>query len=126
MRMLITGGVGSGKTTLSQQVRGSVGADYVRHTDDLIDTMEWSEVSAHVASVWFHYPGPWIIEGVAIPRALRKYLEANPHAPPPCDRIIVLTDQHKDLNARQEAMSRTVYEHMSDLSHWLGDLVEWR
>lgn len=127
MRLLITGGVGSGKTTMSQHLRGSTGSDRVMHTDDLIGTGEWSEVSQRIADEWLTMPGPWIIEGVAIPRALRKYLEAHPHEPPPCDRIIVLTDQHKDLNPRQEAMGRKVYEDMADLSHWLGpDLVDWR
>jgi hypothetical protein len=125
VRLLITGGVGSGKTTLTEKTWAKSGGR-VMHTDDLIEVYDWSGVSDHVARHWFNEPGPWIIEGVAIPRALRKYQLANPHLPPPCDRIIVLTDQHKDLNQRQEAMSRTVYEHMSDLSYWLGDVVEWR
>jgi adenylate kinase family enzyme len=126
MRLLITGGVGAGKTTLACKTWAETGAA-LYHTDDLIQPGNWSEVSQHVADKWLTMTGPWIIEGVAIPRALRKYQEAHPHEPPPCDRIIVLTDSYKDLNPRQEAMGRTVYEHMADLAPWLGhDLVEWR
>lgn len=125
-RILITGVVGGGKTTLSEQL-GKQHECLVLHTDDLMGTYEWSSASQYIADKWLTLPGPWIIEGVAVPRALRKYQEQNPHEPPPCDRVIVLTETHKELNPRQEAMGRTVCEHMADLGHWLGtDRVDWR
>jgi hypothetical protein len=68
MRILITGHPKAGKTKLADQLAFT----HTRHTDDLIENHEWSELSEAV-SYWFNDPGPWIIEGVAIPRALRKW-----------------------------------------------------
>lgn len=78
MRIAIAGGPRCGKTTLAE----TLGA--ARHTDDLIER-GWSEASALTAT-WFDEPGPWIIEGVAVPRALRKWLAANPEGRP-CDVV---------------------------------------
>lgn len=75
-RVLIAGGPRTGKTTLALSL-GSARGISVRHTDDLIVSHGWSEASLEV-SRWFDEPGPWIIEGVAVVRALRKWLERNP------------------------------------------------
>ena len=45
--------------------------------------LEWSEASL-AASHWFDAPGPWICEGVAMCRALRKWLARNTEGMP-CD-----------------------------------------
>lgn len=75
----ITGGPGTGKTTVAREAAERYGRP-VRHTDDLIVDFDWSQASDH-ASRWFDEPGPWIIEGVAVPRALRKWLAAHPGKP---------------------------------------------
>jgi hypothetical protein len=77
-RILIAGGPKVGKTTLSGELQTLMYSKHgaptsVQHTDDLIDALDWSAASLEVAS-WMDMSGPWIIEGVAVPRALRKWL----------------------------------------------------
>jgi len=88
-RILIAGVPKAGKTTLADQLlatwpHGWAGEPPVsiRHTDDLITQLDWSAVSHLVASEWMQEQVPWIIEGVAVPRALRKWLLAHPGEKP--------------------------------------------
>ena len=113
MRTLIIGGPKTGKTTLSQSY-----ACPVRHTDDLIGKLDWSAASAEVAT-WFDAPGPWCIEGVAVVRALRKWLATHPDGTP-ADRILFLTEPKIPVTAGQAAMTKgidTVWEEIE------GDLL---
>lgn len=106
-RLAIGGGPHSGKTTL--------GGNLARHTDDLIGQMEWSAASEEVAK-WFSESGTWTIEGVAVARALRKWLVSNPKGKP-CDRIIYLHGSFDELKLGQEAMSkgcRKVWDEIRD------------
>lgn len=113
-RLLITGGPRTGKTTRASdeaRARGCI----ARHTDDLIASHGWSEASEEVAT-WFDAPGPWIIEGVTVPRALRKWLRAHPEGAP-CDRILVLRVPHAFLSPGQAAMAKgvaTVWDEVED------------
>ena len=100
-RICITGGPRTGKTTLA----ASLGAGMpVTNCDDFIG-MGWSESSAHVATL-LERPGPWVIEGVQVARALRKWLAA--HVPivtdsRPCDRLIILRTPHVELTPGQRS-----------------------
>jgi broad-specificity NMP kinase len=128
-RILITGGPRTGKTTLARSL-----SPHARSTDDVIH-LGWSEASAEVAT-WFDRPGPWVIEGVAVPRALRKWLEANPHVKvgekwihPPCDRIIFLSKPHERLSKGQSSMAAgvlTVWREIAQRLHNLGVALEER
>jgi KaiC/GvpD/RAD55 family RecA-like ATPase len=91
-RIVICGGPRTGKTTLST----SLGIARVRHTDDVMD-LGWSEASAEVAT-WFDEPGPWVIEGVAVGRALRKWLAANEGKP--CDVVYYLDEALESLGGK--------------------------
>jgi len=71
-QVIIAGGPRSGKTSLAL-VMGERGGRAVHHADSLIGSYEWSDASAEVAT-WFDRPGAWIVEGVCVPRALRKWL----------------------------------------------------
>ena len=88
-RILIAGGPRTGKTTLATAMSTASGA-LLRHTDHLIGAFDWSSASALVA-MWLDDPGPWIVEGVAVPRALRKWIAAHPDDTKPCDVVYWLT-----------------------------------
>jgi SPP1 gp7 family putative phage head morphogenesis protein len=95
MRVVIAGGPRSGKTTLAATMGEA------KHTDDIID-LGWSEASS-AAMTWFDAPGPWVIEGVATARALRKWLDANPQGKP-CDVVFWMPVPHVMLAKGQSTM----------------------
>ena len=102
-RVCITGGPRTGKTTLAQSLAAPTGR--VVHCDCFIG-MGWSEASDHVAGLMLA-PGPFLVEGVQIPRALRKALAARPDAKP-CDRLIILRKPHVELTDGQARMAKGV------------------
>ncbi len=102
-RIVIIGPPKAGKTTLGRAMAGETGVQ-IRHTDDLIGELDWSGCSERIATEWFAEPGPWIIEGVAAVRALRKWLAANGHGTP-CDEIIALSKSWVALTPRQSGMA---------------------
>lgn len=98
-RIVIAGGPRCGKTILS----GKLGVERVRGTDELIG-LGWSE-SSEAASHWFEEPGPWICEGVAMPRALRKWIDRHA-AGTPADLVVWLGPPVVARVAGQEAMAK--------------------
>lgn len=117
MRVAIIGWPKTGKTTLAAEMGGG------RSTDEVM-AMGWSEASAEV-STWFDQPGDWIVEGVAIPRALRKWRDRNPEAPPPIDKLIVLRTPHQLLlTPQQTIMGKGIDTVLSELAPWLESGVE--
>jgi len=105
MKIAIIGAPRACKTTLALKLAAELGVQ-VRHSDDLIGTLDWSAASEHIATVWLPEPGPWIIEGVAVVRALRKWLDAHPTGSP-CDKIIVLESPRVPLTSRQAGMAKS-------------------
>jgi hypothetical protein len=119
-RIVIVGGPKTGKTTLARGLAEHLdGAPIpMRSTDSVAKISTWSEASDIVAR-WFSDAGPWIIEGVAVPRALRKWIAARPLDPMksfdpvqpsvrPCDIAFVLSRPHVELLAGQETMRKGV------------------
>lgn len=109
-RICIAGWPRAGKTTLARDIheRTRIDPDHdavgvLRHTDSTID-LGWSEASAEVAT-WFDAPGPWIIEGVAVPRALRKWMAAHPEGKP-CDVVYWLAKPFLELTKWQQTMAK--------------------
>lgn len=92
----------------------------VLHTDDLIGTHGWSEASA-AAALWFDQPGPLIVEGVAVSRALRKWRAAHPGEPPPVDRLYFLAQPLERLTSRQSGMGTGCSSVHLELVAWLGE-----
>lgn len=128
-RICITGGPRTGKTTLAEQLRngigslsrgeGSLAGVPIQHTDDL-QHLGWSEASAAAAD-WLDAPGPWIIEGVAVSRALRKWRDQHPDAPPPCDRVIYLSESYEALTPGQRTMAKGVATVQDEIDDWLAE-----
>jgi hypothetical protein len=115
-RILITGGPRTGKSTLGRELD----PHYLETDQPYREGKAWSDVSDHV-SYWFDRPGPWVIEGVAVPRALRKWLARHPGSlTRPCDRVIFLTNEPFEPSKGREAMAKGV------LSVWREVLPELR
>ena len=94
-RVAIAGVPRSGKTTL--------GGEGAKSTDDLMG-LGWSGAS-EAASGWFDEPGPLAVEGVAVPRALRKWLAAHPTGRP-VDEVVWLGAPRQRLGGGQKAMGK--------------------
>ncbi len=106
MRLCIAGVPRAGKTTLAGQ------GPHVRHTDD-VKGEDWSEASEAV-SHWLDEPGPYTIEGVAVPRALRKWLARNPTGKP-CDVVVWMGTPLMDLSPGQATMGKGALTVMSEI-----------
>lgn len=96
MRRAVAGFPRSGKTTLGS-------AWGARSTDDVMDR-EWSEQSVEV-SRWFDSPGPLVVEGMAVPRALRKWLAEHPEGRP-VDEVWWLAKPREELSDGQRNMGK--------------------
>ena len=143
-RICITGGPVTGKTTLARKLvldhaccrgtrfpyiddgRRPSGCQYALHTDDLIEATKhlgkdaWSEMS-RLASLWLDEPGPWVIEGVAVSRALRKWHAAHPGERAPVDRVILLATPFGNRSKGQIAMAKGVETVHAEIIPWLLD-----
>lgn len=97
---MITGGPTAGKETLAKALAGE--AISRRATDDLIP-LGWGPDS-DAAALWLSEPGPWIIHGVAMGRALKKWLDAN-HIGTPADVVVYLDSPTIERTAGQHVMA---------------------
>lgn len=98
-RLAILGAPKTGKTTLAAKLANENACE-VRGTDDLIG-LGWSEAS-EAAAAWFDDPTNQIIEGVAVARALRKWLAAHPEGKP-VDRLIILANAPFEQHTQGQA-----------------------
>jgi hypothetical protein len=104
-RYVIAGGPRTGKSTLAVRA-GERHALEVRHADSLVQSHDWGDDSREV-SRWFDAPGAWIVEGVSTPRALRKWLKANPEKTLDAT-VIYLRDPIQVRSKGQTAMANGV------------------
>jgi adenylate kinase family enzyme len=118
MRIVITGSPQAGKTTLANLL-AKVFALPLLQTDS-VKHLEWSEASEHV-SHWFNDSRDGIIEGVTVPRALRKWQNRNPNQPPPFDWFIVLPNPRRALESGQETMRKQVMGLAGTQKEWIGE-----
>lgn len=121
-RICITGSPKAGKSTLSH----TFGLP-TKHTDDFMH-LGWSPCSEH-CSYWFDEPGPFVAEGTAIARSLRKWLERNPGNAKPCDRLLVLWEPFQMLSRGQHSMAAGIETVLKEIMPELlrrGVVVEQR
>ncbi len=83
----MAGGPRAGKSYLSEGFRDT---HRVRGTDEIAN-LDWS-ASSLAASLWLGEPGPWVCEGVMMPRALRKWLKRAEEHAKPADLIVWLNE----------------------------------
>lgn len=120
-RIAIIGWPRSGKTTLAKKMGLGLSTESVRSTDDVKD-LGWSEASEEVAT-WFDKPGPWIIEGVAVARALRKWKAAHPNKPAPIDKLIRIGTPKMTLTTDQTVMGKGIDRVLEEILPWLRKTV---
>jgi dephospho-CoA kinase len=102
LRVALTGFPTAGKTT---QAKACAPLGYtVRHADDLIGKLDWSALSLEV-SRWFEAGGQLLIEGVAVPRALRKWLARHPDGKP-CYVVLWMGTARQKLTTGQAAIGK--------------------
>lgn len=103
-RVVICGAPRAGKTTLAKAIH-THGA-WLYHLDSLVESHAWSEQSA-IAARYLSEPQPYIIEGCAAVRALRKWLRAHDRdATRPCDAIIRMVTPREPLTPGQETLRK--------------------
>lgn len=104
-RIAIIGGPRTGKTTLSHYVDDRP----VVHADDLIK-LGWSEASASLSKMVNDIRGPVVVEGVAVPRALRKGMRV--------DAVLWLSKVHHPQSSGQASMTKAV---QTVFDEWAAD-----
>ncbi len=118
----------TGKSTLGSRLAKDLGLTHLctdpqamcpPGVQGVSDRLEWSEVSQFVSDEWLGLPDT-IIEGVALPRALRKWKLANPCSSPPCDKIIFLKGAHCPLLVGQINMGKGMDKVLAELRPWLS------
>ena len=102
LRLAIAGWPKTGKSTVAKDLQ-SLGYR-VRATDGLITTHDWSAASASAAT-WFDGGAGVVIEGVAVGRALRKWLPAHGEGTP-CDVLLWLDNPVVATTPKQDAMGK--------------------
>jgi adenylate kinase family enzyme len=102
MRIVILGGARTGKTTRAHELARRLSLP-LRHTDHAA-ALGWHEASDEVAT-WLDAPGPWIVEGTAAVRALRKWLTAHPTGKP-CETVFCHWQPLAELKPGQAAMNK--------------------
>lgn len=112
-RLLIAGGPRVGKTSLALDLAAKHGLPNIRETDALIGRLAWSDASAEVAR-WLREPGPWLIEGVAVARAIRKWLREHPTGTP-ADVLYVRHVPRIALTTHQQTMRQGCMKVWNDI-----------
>lgn len=144
MRCVIVGGPQSGKSTIAAHLGAELGSpvyctDPVRYVNEILKGVNYlpddldglsPESTRWIVDNWLTLPGPWIIEGVATARVLRKWLASNPEVEEfPCDRVLTLVRPRRDvvLSGGQASMFKgvmTVWNEIAEAFEDIADVVQ--
>lgn len=99
-RVVIDGGPRRGKSEIAKKIAAD-GRRY--HHGDELRGLEWS-AGSQLASEWLDEDGPYVLDNVAMGRALRKWLARNPTGKP-ADVVVHLSGAVIESNSGQESMA---------------------
>ena len=117
-RVVVLGWPKSGKSAYAAILAQQYGLP-IRATDTLID-LPWSRQS-EVVRDWLDEDGPWLIEGVVVVRALRKWHELYPDQPPPVDELVVMPPPPlESLTPAQIVMGKGHDTILEQITEWLA------
>lgn len=137
-RYILIGGPRTGKSTYASRLRdlgyGVVCADPINRAKDVIpgveylpaelgDPQAWSLASEYIATVLMARPGPWVLEGVAMARALRKWLPLHP-GELPAEHVVVFAEAMAPQSEGQRRMSVGVASVFAQVSGRLRPVLE--
>jgi hypothetical protein len=120
MRIAVAGHPLCGKSTYA----ATLGLPH-HNTDSLLESdLNWGQISEAV-SHWFDNPGPWVISGVVVPRALRKWRHLKGrNSVPPLDYFVFITRPSlDDLSSAQRSMARGIDAVVDGLRPWLYKIM---
>ncbi len=109
-KVAITGAPKSGKTTFTDLFKNCK----IIHGDDYIKDFEWSQQSAMLANLVNEMPNSLIIEGVVVPRAIRKGMKV--------DCVVYLVKIWEELTNKQVAMGKGIVTVLNEVSEMFPEL----
>jgi hypothetical protein len=136
-RIIIIGGPQCGKSTYALSLNKPVFCgdprSLVKRPVDgvtyLPEHLSWSAGSDFIANNWFKQKGPYVIEGVSIVRALRKWKKNHSVVRSmPCDRIIYIVNKHPSVQRLpgQDAMEKAVLTVWNEIRNYYAPITNYK
>ncbi len=111
MKVAIAGPPRAGKTTFALELARKTGQ--LLESTDRFKELSWSYQST-AAAMLFNADGDQIIEGVTTPRAMRKWMAANPTGRP-VDTVYWLGTPREQLSPGQNTMAKGIDKVMAEI-----------